>query len=67
MLIGSSQVIKLTRSSPLGYERKHEALCGMKCYGEAIDAFETILSKMSQSSDPVIHGENDDIVLMFIH
>ena len=57
MLTGTPQVIRLDPSSPLGYERKHEALRGARCFGDAINAFEAMLSKMSQSSDPEICGE----------
>ena len=61
------QVIKLDPSSPLGYERKHAALRGAGLYGDAIDAFETMLSKMLQSSDPEIRGEGDHIMRIFIY
>ncbi|KAF8552627.1 hypothetical protein OG21DRAFT_1498291 [Imleria badia] len=50
----ANEVITLDPSSPLGYERKHEALRGAGCYGDAIVAFDTMLSKISQSSDPQI-------------
>jgi hypothetical protein len=53
--------------SPWGYERKHAALHKAGDYDDAIHAFETMLSKMSQSSDPEIRGEGFDIVLKFIH
>ena len=67
MLMGTPQVIKLDPSSPLGYERKHTALHGAGFYGDAIDAFEMLLSKMLQSSDPEIRGEDDSIMLIFIY
>ncbi|KAF8552625.1 hypothetical protein OG21DRAFT_105056 [Imleria badia] len=50
----ANQAITHHPSSPLGYERKHAALRGAGCYGDAIHAFETMLLKMSQSSDPEI-------------
>ena len=61
------QVIKPNPSSPMGYERKHAALCGARCYRDAIDAFETMVSKMSQLSDPEIRGEGNAITLTFIY
>ena len=66
-LMETRQVIKLDPSSPLGYEKKHVALRGAGRCGEAVNAFETMLSKMSQSSDPVIRGEDDDIVPNFAY
>ena len=56
---GCTQVIKFDRSSPLGYERKHEALHGLGRYDDATDAFETMLLMMSESSDPDIYGEGN--------
>ena len=47
----------------MGYEKKHAALHGAGLYGDAITAFETMLSKMSQSYNPGIRGEGGDIVL----
>lgn len=58
------QVIALDPSSPLGYERKHEALHGARHYSDAIVAFETMLSKISESSDC---GECDDVLQAFTH
>jgi hypothetical protein len=66
-LIETRQVIKLDPSSPMGYERKHAALRGAGHCGDAVTAFETMLSKMAQSSDPVIRGEGDDIVPKFTY
>lgn len=57
MLKATPQVIKLDPSSPLGYERKHIALRGAGKYDGASDAFETMLLKMSESSDPENRGE----------
>ena len=54
---GAVQVIRLDPSSPSGYERKYTALLGMAHHHEAIDAFKTMLSKMSESPDPEIRGE----------
>jgi hypothetical protein len=51
----------------LGYEKKHAALRGAGRYGDAVIAFETMLSKMLQSSDPEIRGEGDIIVLHFTY
>ena len=62
MLIGGTQVIKLDPSSPLGYERKYVALHGRGHYGDSTAAFETMLLKMSESSDPVIRGEGNHAI-----
>lgn len=51
------QAIELDPSSHKGYERKHAALHGMGRYREAFDAFETMLSKLEQASDPCIRGK----------
>ncbi|KAF8546305.1 hypothetical protein OG21DRAFT_1176634 [Imleria badia] len=50
----ANEIIKLDPASPLGYERKHAALRGAGRYTDAIDVFETMLSMISQSSDPEI-------------
>ena len=62
---GFAQVIKLHSSSPLGYERKHEALRGLGYYDDAIETFKVMLLKMSESSDPQIRGEGNHVVLIF--
>lgn len=67
VLTATLQVIKLDPSYPLGYERKYEALRGARCYGDAIDTFETMLLKISQSSDPEICGECGYIMLILIY
>ena len=59
------QVVKLDPSSPSGYERKYAALLGIGHHDDAIDAFETMLLKMSESSDPEIRGEGNDIIPIF--
>jgi hypothetical protein len=54
----------------LGYEKKHAALRAAGHYGDALNAFETMLAKISQSSDPKIRGEareGDDIVPKFTY
>jgi hypothetical protein len=61
------QVIKFDPTSPLGYEKKHAALRGVGRSGDAQNAFEAMLSKMSQSADPDIRGEGNDIVLNFTY
>ena len=53
--------------SPWGYERKHAALHEAGDYENAINAFETMLSKISMSPDPEIRGERANIVLKFIN
>ena len=60
------QVVKLDPSSPSGYERKCAALLGIGHHENAIDAFETMLLKMSESSDPEIRGEGSHIILIFL-
>ena len=57
----------LDPSSPLGYEMKYVALCGSGHHKDATDAFETMLLKMSQSLDPEIRGEGDNVILKFMH
>ena len=61
------QVIELDPLSPWGYERKHAALHKAGDYENAINAFETMLSKVSQSSDLEIRGEGVDIIPKFIY
>lgn len=52
----------LDPSSPVVYERKYVALRGALKHKEAIDAFETMLLKMSQSLDPEIRGEDGNFI-----
>ena len=65
MLMCGAQVIKLDPSSPLGYERKHAALHGIGRHDDATSAFETMLLKMSESSDPGTCGEGDHVIRVF--
>lgn len=60
-------MIALDPSSALGYKMKHAASRGAGHHDDAIDAFEMMLSKMSQSSDAEIRGEGDDFVLKVIY
>ena len=62
LLMQACQVIRLDQSSPLGYERKHAALCGAGYFREARDAFETMLSKMLESPDSETRSKRHDIV-----
>ena len=64
MLTGTAQVIQLDPSSPVGYERKHQALHGARDVN-ATDAFKMMLSKMSESSDPEIRGEGGLMLIYF--
>jgi hypothetical protein len=64
MLTHNNQVISLDDSSPWGFERKHAALHKAGDYDNAIDAFEVMLSKMSQSPDANIRSECIDPILM---
>ena len=57
----------LDPSSPLGYERKHAALHGMGRHDDATNAFETMLLKMSESSDPEIRGEGNYTIRMLFY
>ncbi|KAG0709247.1 hypothetical protein DFH29DRAFT_1074967 [Suillus ampliporus] len=50
-LLGAEKVIELDPSSYRGYELKHAALHGAKRYGEAIEAFKIMLSKLDDTSD----------------
>jgi hypothetical protein len=43
--------VELKPSSYVGYELKHEALQGARRYGEAVQAFKTMLSKLDVSQD----------------
>ncbi|KAF8547869.1 hypothetical protein OG21DRAFT_838193 [Imleria badia] len=45
-------------NSPRGFETKHAALHGAGRYDDAIQTFETMLSKMAQSPDPQIRGRH---------
>ena len=57
LLTHHDQVITLDPSSPWGYEMKHAALHKAGDFDNAVDALETMLSKIAQSPDPVICGE----------
>ena len=63
--MGTVRVIKFDLSSPSGHERKFAALLGMEHNDDAMVAFETMLLKMSESSDPEICGEGNRIILIF--
>ena len=67
MSIDRHQAIELDPLSPWGYERKHAALHEAGDYENAINAFEAMLSNMSQSSDLEIRGEGFDTVLKFVY
>ncbi|KAG6376023.1 hypothetical protein JVT61DRAFT_1986 [Boletus reticuloceps] len=47
--------LSLNPSAPWGYKRKHTALHWARDYENTHRAFEAMLSKMPQSSDPGIH------------
>ena len=57
MLTHHRQVIALDQLSPRGYEMKHAALHKAGDFDNAVDALETMLSKIAQSPDPVIRRE----------
>ncbi|KAH0838775.1 hypothetical protein J3R83DRAFT_7151 [Lanmaoa asiatica] len=46
------EAINLNPLSPLGYERKHEALQGMGRYDEAVRTFNDMFSILERSADP---------------
>ena len=52
------QVITLDPLSLWGYEMKHAALHKAGDFDNAVDAVETMLSKVIQSPDPDIHRES---------
>ncbi|KAN0094882.1 hypothetical protein V8E55_003169 [Tylopilus felleus] len=52
----ANKVVELDPLSPWGYERKHAALHKAGHYKDAIIAFEVMLSRMVESSDPEIRG-----------
>ena len=54
------QAIALDSSSPWGYETKHAALHEAGDYENAIKAFETMLSKLS---DRGVYGEGFNVIL----
>ena len=62
---GFAQVTKLDPLSPLGYERKHEALRGLGHQDDATDTFKVMLLKTSKSLDLEIRGEDNHIARLF--
>ena len=71
-LTHNHQAIKLDPSSPWGYEMKHAALHKAGDFDNAVDALETMLSKISQSPDPAIwrelyyrYHDKDDLFILF--
>ena len=56
------EAITIDPSSPWGYKTKHAALHGAGRYSDAIQTFETMLSKMQESADPQIRGELSSIL-----
>ncbi|KAG2337084.1 hypothetical protein BDR05DRAFT_970607 [Suillus weaverae] len=50
-LLDAQMVVKLTPSSYVGYQLEHAALHGAQRYDEAIDAFQTMLSKFENAPD----------------
>ncbi|KAN0087902.1 hypothetical protein V8E55_006523 [Tylopilus felleus] len=52
----AKKVIELDPLSPWGYERKHAVLHEAGYYHNAFDAFEAMLSRMLESSDPEIRA-----------
>ncbi|KAG0703993.1 hypothetical protein DFH29DRAFT_404756 [Suillus ampliporus] len=50
-LLDVQKVIELNPVSHVGYQVKHAALYGAKCYNESIEAFEMMLSKLNNAPD----------------
>ena len=61
------QAVELDPLSPWGYERKHAVLHKTGDYQSAVDAFEAMLSRMSESSDPQIRGEGVGTIVRSIY
>ena len=57
LLTHHHQVITLDPLSPWGYEMKHAALHKAGDFGDAVDALETMISKIVHSPDPDIRRE----------
>ncbi|KAG9310380.1 hypothetical protein JVU11DRAFT_9515 [Chiua virens] len=58
----ANQVITLDPSLPFGYEKKYNALCGAGRYVDAIEAFNTMRSKLARSTDPKIRERSRQYV-----
>ena len=67
MLTRTIQAIELDPLSPSGYERKNKALRGAGRHHIAIEVFETMLSKISESPDPETRGKCNHVILIFIY
>ena len=70
MLTHHHQAIALDPSSPWGYEMKYAASHKAGDFDSAVDALETMLSKIVQSPDPEILRElysryNDELFILF--
>lgn len=51
------QIIKLDSSSHVGYEMRHAALHGARRHGEAVEAFDGMLSKVASSPNVEIRRQ----------
>jgi len=51
-------VTELNPRSYLGFQLKHAALHGAKQYGEAMEAFEVMLSILDDAHDPEMQGKH---------
>ncbi|KAF8435972.1 hypothetical protein L210DRAFT_3549697, partial [Boletus edulis BED1] len=58
----ANEVVALDPLSPWGYEMKHAALHKGGDYDNAVDAFETMLTKMTESPDPDVQRHGDQYV-----
>ncbi|KAN0101128.1 hypothetical protein V8E55_001112 [Tylopilus felleus] len=61
----ANEAITFDPSSPWGYLAKHAALHGAGLYDDAIQAYETMLSKMAESPDPQIRERRGQYVIPF--
>ena len=57
----------LDPSSPRGYEIKHATLRVAGRYRDAREVLETMLSKVSESSNPDMRGERNNVALAFLY
>src|SRR5258705_10418983 len=55
------QVIEMSPSSYIGYQLKHEAFHGARCYDEATEAFKTMLSKLDNAPETQIRSKSQPI------
>ena len=57
-----TQVTDLNPCSYLGFHLKHAALRGARQYGQAIEAFKVMLSKLDDAHDPDMRGGHKSLI-----